>query len=318
MVVPPTRFHRDLVPRRFRFGLQVSGAGSRSEWIATAREAEALGFSTLLLPDHVGSQLSPFAALMSAADATSTLRVGTLVLDNDFRNPLVLAHEAATVDLLTDGRLELGIGAGWSSADYDATGIRFDPPDVRVARLAASLEVIRDVLGGHVRGSEERYVDVRIPENLPRPAQARVPILVGGGSRRVLEVAGRLADIVSIHNDLRHGAPRSADVTRAATERKIGWVREGAAGRFSGIELQIGLAVLWITPRARNVLTSLSRTMQVSVEELSEMPSVLVGSLDEIVSRLRLLREHYGFSYIVVQARDLKAAIQVVAALNGS
>src|SRR3954452_381318 len=129
--------------RRFRFGALISSAGSRAEWVETARRAEDLGFSTLLIADHFGRQLLPVPALVSAADATSTLRVGTFVLDNDFRHPAALAKEAATVDLLTDGRLELGIGAGWNPADYRKTGLTFESPGTRIGKLEEALRIIK-------------------------------------------------------------------------------------------------------------------------------------------------------------------------------
>lgn len=283
----------------------------------TARKAEDLGYSTLVLPDHVGTHLAPVPALVSAADATASLRVGTLVLCNDLRHPVVLAQEAATVDLLTDGRLELGLGAGWMVADYQATGRPLDPAAERVARLEESVHLIRSSLDGRPVDFSGRYYTVSGHQGR-KPVQPRLPVLVGGGSRRVLETAGRVADIVSIHHDLRSGAARNADVTAEMTQRKLAWVRAGAADRFADLELQVGLGIFWVTNRSRNVLEGLGRHLGISPEQVADIPNVLVGSEQRIAEVLQQRREQYGFNYIVVQGRDLDAAAPVVRALAGS
>ncbi|MEJ3742731.1 TIGR03621 family F420-dependent LLM class oxidoreductase [Actinomycetes bacterium KLBMP 9797] len=301
--------------RPFRFGVQVGEATDRHAWDRTARQAEALGYATLVVPDHLVGPLAPLPALVAAAYATTTLRVGTLVLANDFRHPMVLAHEAATVDLLTDGRLELGLGAGWRADQYAAAGIDFDPPDVRVDRMIGAVEVVRTVLGGGTAADDH---GAAAPAGMTRPVQKSVPILVGGGSRRVLAAAGRLADIVSVHHDLRGGVPRAADVTAEMTARKLEWVRAGAGHRFPELELEIGIGILWITRNRRTVLDSLARSMELSVSQVAEQPAVLVGSVNGIADQLRHRRERYGFSYIVVMGGQMHAAAPLVEMLSGT
>ena len=176
-------------PRRFRFGAQLSRApeATGASWADQARKAEALGYSTLLMPDHFGDQLAPVPAIMAAADATTTLRVGALVFDNDYRHPLVLAKEAATIDLLSDGRLELGLGAGWMRTDYEQSGIGYDPPAVRVDRFDEGVQVLKGLLAadGPYSFSGKHYT---IAEHIPTPRPTQrphPPLVIGGGGRRV-------------------------------------------------------------------------------------------------------------------------------------
>src|SRR4051794_15610382 len=183
--------------RKFRFGAQCSYAGSGKDWAAKARRLEDLGYATLCMPDHFDDQLAPMPALTAAAAATTTLRVGTLVLGNDYRHPLITAKEAATVDVLSGGRFELGIGAGWMGSDYEQSGIGLDPPGVRIERLAESLAVVKGLLAGGKFSFAGRYYSVTRHPGTPAAVQRpRPPILVGGGGRRILSLAGREADIV--------------------------------------------------------------------------------------------------------------------------
>ncbi|GAA2083692.1 LLM class F420-dependent oxidoreductase [Streptomyces albiaxialis] len=303
---------------KFRFGIQLIGARTRDEWVGAARRAESTGFSTLVLPDHFGGgQLAPLPALMAAADATSTLRLGTLVLCNDFRHPVVLAQEAATVDLLSDGRLELGLGAGWMSEEYEAAGLPFDSAGTRVSRLEESVRIVRDVLDdGRADFSGEHY-RVTGFEGAPEPVQQRVPLLVGGGSPRVLRLAGRHADIVSVHHDLRSGEARAQDITPEGTERKLSWVREGAGARFASLELQVGVGIFWVTPRRETVLNGLSRRLGMPPALVGTLPNVMVGSVPQLVDQLQEQRDRFGFSYVVIQGRDMADAEPLVNALAG-
>ncbi|WP_037886544.1 TIGR03621 family F420-dependent LLM class oxidoreductase [Streptomyces sp. NRRL S-646] len=303
---------------RFRFGIQFIGARTRDEWVEAARRAEALGFSSFVLPDHFGGgQLAPMPALMAAADATSTLRLGTLVLCNDFRHPVMLAQEAATLDLLSDGRLELGMGAGWMRAEYDAVDLPFDPAATRVERLEESVQIVRGVLDEGKADFTGKHYRVSGFEGAPEPAQAKVPILVGGGSPRILRLAGRHADIVGVHHDLRAGEARVHDITPEGTERKLAWVREGAGERFPEIELQVGVGIFWVTPRPHTVLDGLSRRLGMPPETLATLPNVLVGSVSEMAEKILEQRERFGISYIVIQGRDMEAAAPLVSALSG-
>ena len=193
-------------PRAFRFGVQEHRAPDARAWREKARLVEKLGYTTVYLPDHFGDQLGPVAALMSAADATSTLRIGSLVFDNDYRHPIVLAKEAATLDLLSDGRLDFGLGAGWLASDYEQTGIPLDPPGIRIERMAEALQIInRFFAGGSVSFTGKHY-KVEAVEAAPLPAQKpRPPIVLGGGGKRMLQLAGREADIVSVNFNLSEG-----------------------------------------------------------------------------------------------------------------
>src|ERR1019366_3153826 len=220
-------------PRAFKFAVQEHRAPSATAWKEKARQVESLGYSALYLPDHFTDQLSPIAGLMSAADATTRLRVGSLVFDNDYRHPVVLAKEAATLDLLSGGRLELGLGAGWMRTDYEESGIAYDPPGVRVDRFAEGVAVVAGLLesDGPFSFSGKHYT-VTEHTLLPRPGQRpRPPLIRGGGGRRVLTLAGKLGDIVSINVDLRAGTggPETApNASPDATRQKVAWVREAA------------------------------------------------------------------------------------------
>lgn len=304
--------------RAFRFGVQQPRAASRSDWLDLARRSEAAGFSTLLVPDHFVGPLAPFVALMAAADATSTLRLGTRVIANDFRNPLLLAQEAATLDLLTDGRLELGLGAGWMRDDYESTGIPFDPAAVRIERLEESIRIVRSLFSGGALTQVGAHYRMSHDRPLPRPKQANVPIMVGGGSQRILELAGRVANIVGIQASLRHGSQRPGPTTAAATERKLDWVRRGAGRRFGDIELEVGIDVICRTGDAQHASDEVSRRLNVPAEQLDTMTNVLIGSDEQILELCRSRRDRFGISYLVFHGRDLDAAAPVVEALSGT
>src|SRR5204863_8509841 len=191
----------------FRFGVQVSQAGSAAAWRDKARKIEDLGFSTLFMPDHFGEELALLPAIAMAAAHTTTLRVGSLVFDNDYKHPAILAKESATIDVLCDGRLELGIGAGWMKTDYDALGLQYDPPAVRVDRFEEALHIMKQCFTGEkftYHGEHYRITDYA---SYPVPVQKPGPqLLIGGGGKRVLSIAAREADIVGINPNLRAGA----------------------------------------------------------------------------------------------------------------
>jgi probable F420-dependent oxidoreductase len=224
--------------RRFRFGVVGEGIRSGEQLAAEARRAEALGYATLLLRDHFvpepfGDQLAPTVALMAAAGVTRTLRLGTMVLDNDYRHPVLLAKEAATLDLLSGGRFELGVGAGWLRDEYERAGMRFDAPGVRVARLEESLQVLKGLLAGSAFAFSGVHYTVAGLESFPRPVQRpHPPILVGAGSRRMLGIAGREADIGGILPRALPNGTISEDLSERSPEtidRKLDWVRQAAA-----------------------------------------------------------------------------------------
>ena len=183
--------------RPFRFGVSVHGSKSRAEWIGVARQAEVLGYSTLLIPDHLGDQLSPIPALLAAAEATSTLRVGSLVFDNDFRHPVMLAKEAATLDVLSGGRLELGLGAGWMKPEYERAGIPFERASVRIEKMEEAIQIVKGLFADGPLDFAGQYYTITGLEGFPKPVQRpHPPLHIGGGGQRLLSIAAREADII--------------------------------------------------------------------------------------------------------------------------
>src|SRR3954454_18343105 len=190
-------------PRKFRFGVQLMNAKDGTDWAEQARRAEALGYSTLFLPDHFGDQLAPLPAMMAAADATMTLRVGALVHDNDYKHPVVLAKEVATVDLLSGGRVEFGIGAGWMTTDYEQSGIPKDRDGVRIAKMVEALDIYRGLWAPGPFSFKGEHYTIDGLDGPPKPVQQpHPPILIGGGGPKVLRIAAQHADIVGINPKL--------------------------------------------------------------------------------------------------------------------
>jgi probable F420-dependent oxidoreductase len=312
-------------PRTFRFAAQLSKApdGTARSWAEQARKAEDLGYATLLMPDHFGDQLAPVPAMMAAADATTTLRIGALVFDNDYRHPVVLAKEAATLDLLSDGRLELGLGAGWMRTDYEQSGIAYDPPARRVDRFAEGVAVVAGLLASDEPFSfHGEHYTVREHLLLPRPVQRpRPPMILGGGGRRVLGIAGRLGDIVSINVDLRAGTggvETAPNASPEATRRKVAWVEEAAGARFAEIELNCLIGFALITEDGPTVREAMAPTFGVEPADAAHVPVVLIGTLDEMVEELQWRRREYGISYFSVEADCWEALAPVVARLSGT
>ncbi len=307
--------------RRFRFGVQCSFAGSGKEWAEKAARVEELGYATLCVPDHFDDQLAPVPALVAAAAATSTLRVGTLVLDNDYRHPLLTAKEAATVDVLSDGRLELGMGAGWMRSDYEQSGITCDPPGVRIDRLEEGLAVVKGLLGGGKFSFSGRYYTVTNHPGTPLPVQRpRPPILVGGGGRRILTLAGREADIVSVNFDLRSGSvgPQvGATATAEATAEKVRWVREAAGDRFDDIELSHTAYLTMVTDDREAVAGGLGSGFGLDADQVLAMPNFAIGTVVQIADELERRRDELGFSYVIVGGECHEAMAPVVARLAG-
>jgi probable F420-dependent oxidoreductase len=308
-------------PRPFRFGVQLSRAESGAAWRALVRKVEDLGYSSVLLPDHFGDQFAPMVALAVAAEATTRLRVGTLVLANDFRHPLVLAKEAATLDLLSEGRLELGLGAGWMTSDYEQSGIVLDPPAQRVERLDEAIAVMKQLWSG---GGDHDGPHYRLRGALGAPAPRRRPhplLMVGGGSRRVLELAGREADIVGLNARLTEGFPGPQAVASLAPEhydRRLAWVRQGAGSRFEELEIQSLTFFVRVVGDRRRVLEETARAFGMDPALAGEVPVALVGSVEEIVETLHARRRRWAMSYWVVHEGDIDAFAPVVAELAGS
>jgi len=302
-----------MAQRPFRFGVNFVTT-SLSALQEAARKAEAYGYATLIAQDHFGPQFAPVPALVAAGAVTSTLRLATMVLDNDFRHPAVVAKEAASVDVLTGGRLELGLGAGWLQTDYAKSGLPFDAPGVRLTRLAESVAIIKAFLSSSepvsYAGEHYRVTDL---DTQPRPVQQpRPPIMIGGRQRRALSLAAREADIVGISLLDPRGPGAPAAPTFA---QKVAWVREAAGDRWDSIELHINGGLVAIGPDARSALDEASQRTGQTVAEVNASPGTLAPSVDAIVEKIQRQREEFGISYYVVQGRFLDTFAPVVARL---
>jgi len=305
----------------FRFGVQISNATSAAAWRDKARKLEDLGYSTLFMPDHFGEELAPLPAIAMAAAHTTTLRIGALVFDNDYKHPAILAKECATIDRLCDGRLELGIGAGWMKTDYDALGLAYDPPAVRVDRFEEALHVIKQCFTGEQFSFTGEHYRITDYASYPKPAQAHLPILVGGGGRRVLSIAAREADIIGVNPNLRAGEvgpDATADALQEQTDRKIGWIRDAAAGRRDQIEIQMRFFVCKVTDDRMKLGELLAPAFGVSPEEALESGAALVGSESEIIEQLHRRRERWDLSYVIVGDDNVDEFAPIVAKLTGT
>ena len=308
--------------RKFRFAAQIAKATSAKEWADVARKAEDLGYSTLTLPDHFGDQLAPVPAMMAAAAVTTTLRIGTLVFCNDYRHPLMLAKEAATMDLLSDGRLELGLGAGWMKTDYEQAGMPYDPPATRVDRFEEAIAVIKGLLADGALDFRGAHYTITGHDGLPKPVQRpHPPIVIGGGGPRVLRIAARQADIVSINPNLKEGlggAETAPDLTPARTSQKVGWVREAAGDRFDDIELNALVGFAMVTDSASSIAEAMAPAFGIPPADCLHVPVCLVGTIDSMVDELGQRREEWGFSYIGFDAGSWEAMAPVVSRLAGT
>lgn len=309
--------------RPFRFGVQAGGSHDGASWRELARKIEGLGYSTLFVPDHfVDTELAPMVAMAVAAEATSELRVGSLVFDNDYKHPAVLAKEAATIDVLSGGRVELGIGAGWMRADYDALGLPYDEPAERVDRLEEALAVVKGCWGPGPFSHAGTHYTITDYDGTPKPARPpRPPILIGGGGRRVLRLAGREADIVGINPNLRAGAvtaDTARDTLAEITDRKVGWIKEGAGERFEELELQIRYFVASITDDRHRFAEAVAPVFGVEPDAALESSTALVGTVDEVCDQLVARRERWHTSYCVIGTEILDAFAPVVARLAGT
>ena len=309
-------------PRPFRFGVSLHGSKSGAELRDIARQAEELGYSTLLLPDHLGDQLSAVPALVAAADATSTLRVGSLVFDNDFRHPVMLAKEAATLDVLCGGRLELGVGAGWMKPEYERAGIPFDRASVRIARMEEAIRVIKGLFADGPVDFIGQHYTISGLEGFPKPVQRpHPPLHVGGGGKLLLSVAAREADIIGFIPRARPDGQGQhiTDGTAEALEQKIAWVREAAGARFADLELGILVAQVFTTQdreqMAQLIATTIARGVKVSTDVILQAPYLLLGTIEQMCEDLLARRERYGISYISVFEESLEALAPVVARL---
>jgi len=280
----------------------------RTKLVQQARDAESMGYSTYLVADHLLDQFAPVPTLLAVADATTRLRVGTFVLNNDLRHPAVLAQDLATLDLLSEGRLEIGLGAGWNAEEYRAAGMMFDRFPVRFERMRESLHVLKGLFGDGAFSFDGRYYQIAQMDGRPKPKQRpHPPIMLGGGGQRLLALAATEAQIVGL-------APRIPSAERPdirsclaqATAEKVAWVREAAGPRFDELELNTytALGPVQITDEAlaagRAVADRLQQRFgtELTVEEVLDSPHVFIGTVPQLVEKCRGLRERFGITYI--------------------
>jgi len=307
---------------RFRFGINMRTATSGAAWAEAARRAEALGYSTLTVPDHFTEMFSPMPAVMAAAAATTRLRVGTLVLNNDFRHPVLLAREAALIDLLTDGRLQLGIGAGYMKSEYEQAGVPFDRGGVRVARLGEAVKILKGLLRGETVTFAGHHYQVTGHAIHPRPRQQpHPPILIGGNGRHILALAAGEADIVALTGITfsQGGAGRDfSGFTAEGTDERLRWIRETAGDRLARLELNALIQRVIVTDDRGKAAEELARQWPpLTPQDVLRSPFVLLGTVDEIAESLRERRERWGISYYVVFEPMMEVFAPVVARLAG-
>lgn len=320
--------------RPFRFAVQSFSASSAGEWRERARRVEALGYSTLHLADHIlgpGDAIAPtfhpiqelaaVPAMAMAAEATETLRIGSRVFCIDYRHPAVLAKEAATLDLLSEGRLELGLGAGWLANEYAAVGIDFDPAPTRIDRLEEVVGLIKAHWAGEPLSIHGKHVHAVGYQGVPEPVQKpHPPIMIGGGSRRVLELAAREAQVVSFNFNNRSGVLGPDGVktgTEEATAAKVAWVREAAGDRFDGLELEIGAYFVAMGDSAKAACSGMAAAFGLDEPTMRAHPHGLFGSVEGICEELERRRERLGLHYITVGHDVMEDFAPVVARLTG-
>jgi probable F420-dependent oxidoreductase len=316
----------------FRFGLQTFNADSGKAWADKARKAEALGYSAFHLADHLlgpgpalvrtnhpEQNVAAIPAMAYAAAVTDTIKIGCRVFCVDYHNPFVLTKSAFTIDMLSDGRLEFGLGAGWLKDEYAALAIPYDSPGTRIDRLADVIQGVKAFRAGGQFAIKNRTIDWQEFEGVPRPV-GKVPIMVGGGSPKVLRLGGREADIVSLNFNNRAGVIGPDGVmtsSKEETERKLGWIREGAGARFDQIEIEIGAYFTFVTDNPEPMLQGMAQSFGVPPDAMREHPHALFGSVDTVCEELERRREMHGISYFTVGETAIDAFAPVVARLTG-
>ena len=303
---------------RARHGLTAGWARSGDEWLALARRAEELGYDILLVPDHLTGQLSPVAAMAAAAAVTTRLRIGSYVFANDFRHPLLLAREAATLDVLSGGRFEFGLGAGWRVADYTQLGVAYDPAGRRIDRLEEALAIIRRLFAGETVTHTGRAYTIRHARLSPTPVQRPIPIMIGGGGPRLLRIAGREADIVNFIPQFNAaGRPILRQATEGALVEKVAAVRRAAGARFDGIELSLFLGLAGMVGDGTPLLPSVAAAGMTALGSVVRSPYVLFGTRRGLRDLLERRRERLGISGYVIPGDAMESLAPLVEDLGG-
>jgi probable F420-dependent oxidoreductase len=305
--------------RRFRFALQLFHAPSGAEWTGAARAAEDLGYDVISMPDHFGPQFAPIPGLAHVAATTSRARLSMFVLANDFRTPAVLAKEAATLDVLSGGRLELGIGAGWNAAEFQQAGLEFAAGAERIARLAEAIEILKALFaGGPVEHHGPNYT-IEGLELFPRPVQADgIPLVLGGGGEMMLALAAREADIISITTNSAGRTGPGFMGERSSIEtisRKVAWIRDQAGARFETLELNVRVITVAVTDDREQAARVLGPDLGIDPDAMLSSPFALVGTTTQIADQLERLRETLAISYLTISQESAQDLAPVVARL---
>ncbi|MEV6930390.1 TIGR03621 family F420-dependent LLM class oxidoreductase [Dactylosporangium sp. NPDC051485] len=300
----------------FRFCVATGGTRTAHEWRELTRKVEGTGYDLLAMTDHIHQRLAPFTSLAMAAAATTTLRLGTYVMCHDLRNPVVLAKEFATLDALSGGRAEIGLGAGWRRSDYTRTGIPFGTRPQRFERFVEYVDVICALLAGGSVAYEGSYLSVSDVTSVPSPANP-IPLLIGGSRRRLIELAARRADTVSIAPS-RHPDGRRSTYWDAEIDERIRWVQTAAAGRSGRPEIDLAIHECHVLPHPGAAITRLSAAFGIREDQLDAIPSLLVGSPERITEVLLARRERWGATRVTIPDTALDAMAPVVARLAGT
>jgi probable F420-dependent oxidoreductase len=302
--------------RALRFGVQVGRVTTRAELVDTARRAEAAGFDILQLPDHLGEAPVPLIPLATVAEATTELRVGTLVLNNDFRHPVLVARDVAALDVVTDGRVELGIGAGHARPEYESIGLAFDPAPERVGRLEEAAPILRRLLDGETVTHDGAHYHLDQVTCWPRPVQERVPLLIGGNGTRVLRLAGRVADIVGLTGlgpTLADGQRHRVRWSESDLADRLDQVRAGAGARFDSLELSVLVQVVDATRDRRAAAAALVEHVDgLTVDDALSTPYLLLGTPADIADQIRSHRDRWGISSFTTRVDSIDVMAEVI------
>lgn len=305
----------------FRFSVTAGGITNVTEFLELARKTEDLGYASLTIPDHLDNQLAPIPALTAAAMHTSSLRLLTLVLANDYRHPVMTAKEAATLDLISDGRLELGLGAGWMKSDYEEAGIDYDKPSVRIRRLGEAVTIVKGLLGNDPVSFDGEFYNVTNMEGLPKPKQSSVPIMLAGGKEKILTLAASQGDIVGINPSLTAGVideRAGATATPNATDQKLEWIRAAAGDRIDSIELQTRVHLAAVVDNREELAATMGPALGLSAEDALDSPHALMGTTEQCIEQVQGWRERWGISYVGFSYDAVEQMAPIVEALAGT
>lgn len=319
--------------RAFRFAAAGEGnqqEGGARKFVKLAQQAEEYGYDSFAIPDHLGPQVGPIAALGALAVATDRIRIGTSVLANGFRHPVVLAKDAATIDVLSRGRLELGVGAGWIKSEFEAAGLPYETPGVRLEKLDETLTILDVLLRGQECHFEGKHYQVRGIKGTPRPRQGpRPPLVTGGGGPKMLRLAAEHADIISIvPRTTKDGKGLLSGITLDKTVEKVNLIKEAAGDRFADIELNWTITAVVVTDdrerTAEMALAAIDKGLhpdlevdvQLSVRDILDSPYVAIGTYEEIADQIRNVRRLTSMSYVGVFPTQMDAFAPVIPLLR--